>query len=100
MPVIKPRTRCKQLVRHITRLDRENVDVLYAYAQFIGEPTDYILNQAIENVLGKDKEYLAWRATHPESYMPPPSASSSSGGPETRTDRREGAGATTAPVAR
>ena len=32
MPVIKPRTRGKQLVRHITRLDRENNETLYAYA--------------------------------------------------------------------
>ena len=37
MPVIKPRTRGKQFVRHTTRLDRENNETLYAYAQFIGE---------------------------------------------------------------
>ena len=38
MPLIKPRTRGKQFVRHITRLDRENNETLYAYAQFLGEP--------------------------------------------------------------
>ena len=58
MSVIKPRTRGKQLVRHITRLDRENNETLYAYAHFLGEPTEYVLNQLIETVLAKDKEFL------------------------------------------
>jgi hypothetical protein len=40
MPLIKPRTRGKQLVRHRTRLDRENNETLYAYAQCIGESTE------------------------------------------------------------
>ena len=40
MSVIKPRTRGKQLVRHITRLDRENNETLYAHAHFLGEPTE------------------------------------------------------------
>ena len=71
MPVIKPRTRGKQLVRHITRLDHENNETLYAYAQFLGEPTDYVLNQLVESVLSKDKEFLAWRAEHSESFVPP-----------------------------
>ena len=72
MPVIKARTRGKQLVRHITRLDRENNETLYAYAHFLGEPTDYVLNQLIESVLAKDKEYLAWRTQHPDSHVPSP----------------------------
>src|SRR5438094_10045725 len=72
MPLIKPRTRGKQLVKHITRLDRENNETLYAYAHFLGEPTDYVLNQLIEAVLGKDKEFVTWRADHPESYVPAP----------------------------
>ena len=71
MPVIKPRTRGKQIVRHITRLDRENNETLYAYAQFLGEPTDYVLNQLIESVLARDKEYLAWRTQHSDSCVPP-----------------------------
>ena len=50
MPVIKPRTRGKQIVRHIARLDRENTETLYAYAQFLGEPTDYVLNQLIDSL--------------------------------------------------
>jgi hypothetical protein len=56
MPVIKTRTRGKQFVQHITRLDRENNETLYAYAQFLGEPTEYVLNQLVESVLAKDKD--------------------------------------------
>ncbi len=70
MALIKPRTRGKQLVRHRTRLDRETNETLYAYAHFIGEPTEYVLNQVIDTVLAKDKEFLQWRAHHPESYVP------------------------------
>lgn len=72
MPVIKPRTRGKQVVRHITRLDRENHETLYAYAQFLGESPEYVLNQLVESVLGKDKEFRAWRAQHPDSFVPTP----------------------------
>jgi hypothetical protein len=81
MPVIKARTRGKQLVRHIARLDRENHETLYAYAQFLSEPTEYVLNQLIESVLSKDKEFLAWRVDHPESHVPAPAP------PSTRTKR-------------
>jgi hypothetical protein len=43
--LIKPRTRGKQLVKHRTRLDRENNETLYAYAHFLGESPEYVLNQ-------------------------------------------------------
>jgi hypothetical protein len=72
MPVIKPRTRGKQIVRHTTRLDRENNETLYAYAKFIGELPEYILNQLIDSMLATDKEFVEWRKEHPESYVPPP----------------------------
>ncbi len=71
MALIKPRTRGKQLVRHRTRLDRETNETLYAYAHFLGEPTEYVLNQVIDTVLGKDKDFLQWRAEHSESFVPP-----------------------------
>lgn len=74
MPLIKPRTRGKQFVRHRTRLDRENTETLYAYARFLGESTEYVLNQVIDTVLAKDKEFVQWRATHPESHVPRPIA--------------------------
>lgn len=76
MPLIKPRTRGKQVVRHITRLDRENSETLYAYAEFLGEATEYVLNQLIESKLAKDKEFVQWRAEHPQSYVPRPSTAS------------------------
>ena len=70
MPLIKPRTRGKQLVKHRTRLDSENNETLYAYAQFLGESTEYVINQVIDTVLGKDKDFLQWRAEHHESFVP------------------------------
>ena len=88
MPVIKPRTRGKQVVRHITRLDRENNETLYAYAQFLGEPTEYVLNQVIESVLAKDKDFVAWRAEHSESFVPQAT-------PAARKVKRSGSGAQT-----
>ena len=74
MPVIKPRTRGKQLVRHIARLDHENNETLYAYATFLNEPTDYVLNQLVESVLSKDKEFVAWRTENPQSFVPAPAS--------------------------
>ena len=55
MPLIKPRTRDKQFVWLITRLDRESNETLYAYAHFIGESAEYVLNQLVESLLAKDK---------------------------------------------
>jgi hypothetical protein len=69
MSVIKPRTRGKTMLRHVTRLDVENTETLYAYARFLGESTEYVLNEVIDSVLGRDREYLAWRAEHPESCV-------------------------------
>ena len=70
MPLIKPRTRGKQLVKHRTRLDSENNETLYAYAQFLGESTEYVLNQVIDTVLARDKEFVRWRESHQGSYVP------------------------------
>lgn len=72
MPLIKPRTRGKQVVRRIVRLDRETNETLFAYAHFLGESTDYVLNEVIDTVLARDKEFHAWRAEHPTSFVPPP----------------------------
>jgi len=70
MPLIKPRTRGKHLVKHRTRLDHENNETLYAYAQFLGESTEYVLNQVIDTVLARDKEFIKWRESHQGSYVP------------------------------
>ena len=73
MTVIKPRTRGKQLVLYRTRLDRENHETLYAYAAFIGEDAEYVINQLIDTVLRKDKDFATWRAQHVDSFVPRPS---------------------------
>ena len=70
MSLIKPRTRGKHLVRLVTRLDRENLETLQAYAQFIGEPIEYVLNEVIDTVLAKDKDFAKWRGEHPGSHAP------------------------------
>lgn len=72
MAVIKPRTNQKHVVRHITRLYRENNETLFAYAAFIGEPTEYVLNQLVETVLAKDKDFQGWREQHPGTHVPKP----------------------------
>src|SRR2546425_584854 len=46
--------------------------MLYAYAQFIGETAEYVLNQLVETMLAKYKEFVALRAEHPASYVPLP----------------------------
>ncbi len=70
MPLIKPRTRGKQLVKHRTRLDSENNETLYAYAHFLGESPEYVLNQVIDTVLARDKEFVKWRESHQGAYVP------------------------------
>ena len=87
MPVIKPRTRGKQIVRLIARLDHENNETLFAYAHFLGEPTDYVLNQLVDAVLAKDKDFVAWRAEHPDSYVPVPAPSKPRKSRRARADR-------------
>ena len=70
MSLIKPRTRGKQRVQHRTRLDRENHETLYAYAAFINEEAEYVLNELIDTVLARDKDFMKWRAEHSESFAP------------------------------
>ena len=81
MALIKPRTRGKRLVRHRTRLDWQTNETLYAYAHFLGEPTEYVINQVIDTVLGKDKDFLLWRADHPASFVPRHGAPAPNGRP-------------------
>jgi len=99
MPVIKPRTRGRQFVRHRTQLDRQNHETLYAYAAFIGEDTQYVLNELIDTVLARDKEFIRWRAEHPHSFAPgPASQPNRTAVQRSRSDGREtSAQAATAP---
>jgi hypothetical protein len=50
-------------------------ETLFAYAQLLSESTDYVLNEFIDTVLAKDKEFLASRAENSASFVPPPPAS-------------------------
>lgn len=70
MALLKPRTRGKEMVRTITRLDRENHDTLNAYAEFLGEPTEYVLNELIDTVLAKDRDFVKWRAERGSARRP------------------------------
>ena len=71
MSVIKPRTRGKHFVEHRALLDRENHETLYAYTAFLEEDdVDYVLNQLIESVLARDREFSAWRNEHQRTYAP------------------------------
>ena len=70
MSLIKPRARGKHLVQHRTRLDHENHETLHAYAVFIAEEPEYVLNELIDTVLAKDKEFVKWRREHTESFAP------------------------------
>jgi hypothetical protein len=68
MPVIKPRTEeAKKLVRHRSLLSHENHQTLLAYASFINEPPDYVVNELIATVLAKDGEFKKWRPTQAEA---------------------------------
>lgn len=66
MPLIKARANRVRIVRHICRLQEPNRDTLVAYARFIGDTPDYVLNQLLATTLAKDKDFLAWRAEHPD----------------------------------
>ena len=65
MSLIKARTNRVRTVRHICRLQEPNRDALVLYARFIGDTPDYVANQLIDTTIAKDREFLAWRAEHP-----------------------------------
>ena len=70
MSLIKPRTRGKQFVQYRTRLEQQNHEALHAYAAFIGEEPAYVLNELIDSVLAKDRDFVRWRAEHSQSFAP------------------------------
>ena len=54
------------------------------YAAFLAEPPEYVLNQAIETLLARDREFVAWREAHPGPHTPRPTAAK--GRPRRRYD--------------
>jgi hypothetical protein len=73
MPIVKPRTHRIKRVHHTCRLLEPTRDILIAYARFINDSPDYVLNALIDATLAKDRDFLAWRAT-----QEPPTAASPS----------------------
>ena len=71
MSIVKPRTRGKEFVPFHTRLYRENQETVYAYAAFINEDVEYVINELIVNGLEKERDFATWRADHSQSYAPP-----------------------------
>ena len=59
MPIIKARTGRIDTVRYVSRLQKPNRDALVAYASFIGDTPDYVLNALISATLAKDG--TSWR---------------------------------------
>jgi len=72
MPLIKARTNRVKFVRHICRLQEPNRDSLVLYARFIGDTPDYVLNQLIDATIAKDRDFVAWRAEHPNEAVAKP----------------------------
>jgi hypothetical protein len=70
MSLIRPRTRGKQFVQLRTRLEDQNHETLHAYAAFLGEDAEYVLNELIDGLLAKDKEFVTWRTSHSHTYAP------------------------------
>lgn len=88
MPIIKARTNRVRSVRHICRLQEPNRDALMLYARFIGDTADYVLNQLIETTLARDREFIAWRADHPNEVPMPTARRRTAGSPEVAATSR------------
>jgi hypothetical protein len=85
MTIIKRRPRRIPIVRHVSRLRQPNRDLLVAYAGFIGDSPDYVINQLIETVLAKDREFVAWRGDAAAESPPAPAAGTDAGVPGDRS---------------
>lgn len=70
MSLIKPRARGKVFVQYRTCLERENHETLHAYATFLGEDPEYVVNQLIDDVLAKDRDFVKWRTEHRGPFAP------------------------------
>ena len=70
MSLIKPRPNRVHMVRHISRLQEPIRDVLIAYARFIGDTPDWVLNQLIDSTLAKERDFMEWRKAQAPSEPP------------------------------
>ena len=85
MPLIKPRVHRVRTLRHIARLQEPNREALFQYARFIEETPDYVLNQLIEAVLARDRDFVNWRADQ-ETTSEAAESSTRDHGARTRND--------------
>jgi hypothetical protein len=46
------------------KLDRSTLELVKGYAEFIGSPQEYVVNQALLYLFGKDKDFTAWLKAH------------------------------------
>jgi hypothetical protein len=81
MSLIKPRARGKEFVQYRTCLEHENHEALHAYAAFLGEDPEYVVNELIDTVLAKDRDFVRWRSEHRGPFAPRAAAARS---PEAR----------------
>ena len=88
MPLIKGRPNRVKHVRHICRLQEPNRDTLVLYARCIGDTPDYVLDQLIDTTIAKDRDFLAWRAEHPDETVNTGTAADRSGTMPMRDTRR------------
>ena len=86
MPIIKARRNRVRTVRHICRLQEPNRITLLLYARFIGDTADYVVNQLIDATIGKDRDFLAWRAAQQGVTIAPLSTSDPASADRTRVD--------------
>ena len=71
MPIIKARPNRIRSVRHICRLQEPNRDVTCSCSTRAssGNTVECVLNQLIETMLIKDRDFLVWRAEHSDEAV-------------------------------
>ena len=88
MPLIKGRPNRVKYVKHSCKLQEPNRDTLLLYARCIGDTPDYVLDQLIDTTIAKDRDFLAWRAEHPDEGVNTGTDAERSGTASTRDARR------------
>jgi hypothetical protein len=87
MPIIAPNTPDVSL---LDVFDPATNEILHAYAAFVGQSVMFVLTHVVQDVLANDPDFVAWRASHPGSFLPPRRrrrARSASSGPTKRSGR-------------
>ena len=67
MPIIAAKTPDVPL---LDVFDEPTNEILHAYAAFLGQSVMFVLTHVIQDVLANDSDFVAWRSTHPGSFLP------------------------------